>query len=353
MELTIQDLLETVMHYGASDLHVLANTEPRIRVDGLLEKLDIPNITGEIVKHMCYALLNESQKKQFEETQELDFAVEVPKTGRFRVNYYMERGNMGAAFRIIPTVIPSLEDFNMPPILAELSHLEKGMILVTGPTGSGKSTTMAAMINEINLNHKKHILTVEDPIEFEHKNNECIFSQREVGEDTASFSAALKYALREDPDVILVGEMRDLETIRAAITAAETGHLVMGTLHTNSASQTINRVINVFPASEQELIRTQLSMTLRAVVSQILVPKIGSGRAAVLEILVNNPAIGNLIRENKLQQLKSQMELNQANTKMQTQHQELIKLINNKEISVDVALRYAANKEEIKKKINI
>lgn len=351
MDLTMTDLLKTVVENGCSDLHVLSDTEPRLRIDGELESLDIPALNAEQVKTLCYSILNNAQKKEFEEHNELDFAILLPNIGRFRANYYMERKRMAAAFRIIPEDIPSLEDLKQPQVLYEFAKMEKGLLLVTGPTGSGKSTTMASIINEINETQKKHIITIEDPIEFEHENKKCVFSQREVGEDTTSFSQALKYAMREDPDVILVGEMRDLETIRAALTAAETGHLVIGTLHTNSAVQTINRIINVFPEREQDIIRTQLSMTLKGVVSQILLPKAEGGRIAVQEILVNVPAVANLIRENKLPQLKSQMELNQGVTMMQTQKQELLKLINLREITKETAIKYAADKNELEKSL--
>jgi twitching motility protein PilT len=351
MDLTINELLKTVVENGCSDLHIISETEPRLRIDGELELLDIPPLNTDQVKSLLYSIIDSSQKKVFEETNELDFAILLSNIGRFRANYYMERKRMAAAFRIIPEEIPSLDELNQPHVLYEFSNYEKGLILVTGPTGSGKSTTMASIINEINENHKKHIITIEDPIEFEHTNKKSVFSQREVGEDTASFASALKYAMREDPDVILVGEMRDLETIRAALTAAETGHLVIGTLHTNSAVQTINRIINVFPREEQDIIRTQLSMTLKGIVSQILVPKIEGGRIAIQEILTNVPAVANLIRENKLPQLKSQMELNQTVTLMQTQKQELLKFINMGEISKETALKYASDRAELEKNL--
>lgn len=349
MDLTITELLKTVVENGCSDLHLLSDTEPRLRIDGELEALDIPPLNSEIVKTLCYSILNNTQKKEFEENKELDFAISIPNVGRFRINYYMERKRMAGAFRIIPQNIPTLESLNQPEVLYDFAKLEKGLLLVTGPTGSGKSTTMASIINQINETEKKHVITIEDPIEFEHENKQSVFSQREVGEDTNSFAQALKYAMREDPDVILVGEMRDLETIRAALTAAETGHLVIGTLHTNSAVQTINRIINVFPEREQDIIRTQLSMTLKGVVSQILVPKQGGGRVAIQEVLVMNPAVSNLIRENKLPQLKSQMELNQQVTKMQTQKQEFLKNIKNQNISKDTALKFASDRAEIEK----
>ena len=351
MDLDINELLRTVVENNCSDMHILTNETPRLRVDGELEALDMPPLNSDQVRALLYSLLDSNQKKIFEAENELDFAIFLNGVGRFRINYYMERKQMGAAFRIIPTEIPSLEDLNQPEILYDFANYEKGLILVTGPTGSGKSTTMASIINEINETHKKHIITLEDPIEFQHENKKSIFSQREIGNDTKSFAQALKYAMRQDPDVILVGEMRDAETIRAALTAAETGHLVIGTLHTNSAIQTINRIVNVFPEQEQEMIRTQLSMTLKGIVSQILVPKTSGGRVAIQEILVNVPAVANIIRDNKLPQIKSQMELNQANTKMQTQKGEMIKYIEMGEITKETALQYASEKSEIKNAI--
>lgn len=352
MDLSIEALLQSVIDTKSSDLHLLGEEYPQIRKDGSIMALDLPEkLTKEQNQTLLYSVLSDKQKRKFEEEKELDFALDLDNIGRFRVNYYKERGMSAGAFRIIPTKIPSAEELNMPKVIRDFCNLEKGLLLVTGPTGSGKSTTMAAIINEINENHEKHILTIEDPIEFLHKNKKSIFSQREVGTDTSSFEMALREALRQDPDVILVGEMRDLETIRAAITASETGHLVIGTLHTNSATQTITRIVNVFPEGEQSLIRTQLSMTLKGIVSQILVPKIKGGRKAIQEILVMNPAISNLIRENKLPQIPSTMETNQMVTRMQTQTQELVKAVKAGEISTDVALRFANNQEELKSKI--
>ncbi|MCV6609071.1 MAG: type IV pilus twitching motility protein PilT [Campylobacterales bacterium] len=352
-DITLDQLLKTVVAHGSSDLHLVVGTEPQIRISGALQPINMAPLTKNMVQDFCYSVMTESQKKELEETKELDFAIDVPNGGRFRGNIYFEKNQMAAAFRIIPTKVPTLDEMAMPLILKELSNLEKGLVLVTGPTGSGKSTTMASLINEINMNHKKHILTIEDPVEFVHEHKKSIISQRNVGSDTGSFSKALKYALRQDPDVIYIGEMRDVETIRAGITAAETGHLVFGTLHTNSAPQTINRIINVFPADEQALIRTQLSMTLQSVVSQFLVPKIAGGRKCVQEILINTPAIANLIRDDKVHQVYAQMQLNQQNTKMQTQSQELVKLVRGQYISPDDAVRFATNKDEVKKTLGI
>ena len=347
MQLDITTLLKTVVAHKASDLHLVAGSEPQVRIDGKLVPLNLPMLTGDEIQNLCYTLLTDKQKKEFEENFELDFAFSVPNVGRFRANYYKTLDQIAAAFRIIPEEIPSIDELGQPPIFKEIIKREKGLILVTGPTGSGKSTTLAAMLNEINENENKHIITIEDPVEFVHKNKKSLFSHREIGLDTKSYATALKYALREDPDVILIGEMRDQETIKAALTAAETGHLVFGTLHTNSAPQTINRIIDVFSGDEQPQIRAQLSTSLVAVISQALLPKIGGGRIAVHEILINNPAIANLIRENKIHQIYSQMQLNQQQTGMQTQTKVLQKLLLQKVIDKDTALKYSNRPEEL------
>jgi twitching motility protein PilT len=349
---TLDKILKTVVAYKASDLHLVEGVEPQVRISGKLAPLDMEKLEAADAQSLCYSVISDSQKKQFEETKELDFTFMLKDIGRFRANYYMQRGSVAAAFRIIPERIPTLDDLNAPPIFRELCKREKGLVLVTGPTGSGKSTTLAAMINEINLTEHKHIITIEDPIEFNHDHIKSIISQRNVGDDTMSFATALKYAMREDPDIILVGEMRDVETIRAAVTAAETGHLVFATVHTNSATQTINRIINVFPSEEQSIIRTQLSMSLTAVVSQMLLPKIEGGRIAVHEILINNPAIANLIREDKVFQIYSQMQLNQGKTGMQTLAQVLIELVRNGVIDKENALRFATNKDEVERAVS-
>jgi len=294
---TLEQLLKSIKDYNASDLHLNVNSEPQLRIDGKLTPLNLPKLTKEDTINLCYSVLTEKQKVILEEELELDFSFEIPNVARFRANYYYEREHLAAAFRIIPQRPFTLDELKAPLIFKELIKKEKGLILVTGPTGSGKSTTLAAMINEINEIYHKHILTIEDPIEFVHQHKKSLISQREVGRDTKSFLRALKSALREDPDVILIGEMRDKETIGAAITAAETGHLVFGTLHTNSAVQTINRIIDIFPADEQDQVRTQLSMAINAIIAQVLLPKIGGGRIAAHEIMINNPAISNLIRK--------------------------------------------------------
>lgn len=353
MDLTLDQLLKTVVAHDASDLHLIVDSEPQIRMSGSMTALDLPKLDKNSIQSLCYSILTEMQKKKLEETKELDFAVEIPKVGRFRGNYYYERHNLAAAFRIIPSTIPTVDSLKLPLILTDLIQRQKGLILVTGPTGSGKTTTMAALINEINRTASKHILTVEDPVEFIHPHQKSVVSHRGVGEDTHSFASALKHSLRQDPDVIFVGEMREIETIRIALTAAETGHLVLGTLHTNSAPQTVSRIVNVFPADEQALIRTLLSMSLLAVVSQVLIPKKQGGRKAIQELMINTPAIANLIRDDKLHQIHSTMQLGQQQTQMQTQTQELIKAVRSGEISAENAMQYSANIDEIKKALGV
>ena len=350
---TLEQLLKNIHQHGASDLHLNVNVEPMLRIDGKLQPLNIPKLTDEDITELCYSILIEKQKAKFEENLELDFSYDIPNVSRFRANYFYERGHLGAVFRIIPEKPLSLNELNAPAVFKELIKKEKGLVLVTGPTGSGKSTTLAAMINEINTMYAKHIITIEDPIEFVHRHKKSLISQREVGKDTKGFLNALKASLREDPDVILIGEMRDKETIAAAITAAETGHLVFGTLHTNSADQTINRIVNVFPAEEQAQIRTQLSMGLLAVIAQVLLPKIGGGRIAAHEIMINNPAIANLIRENKIQQIYSQMQLNQGATGMQTMNQILADLVRKSIVTPETAMNYSTKSQELRKMIGV
>jgi len=350
---SLEKLLKNVADYKASDLHLNVNSEPMIRKDGSLVPFNVPKLTNEDVVNLCYSVLTEKQKALLEEELELDFSFEIPGVARFRANYYYERENLAAAFRIIPDKPQSLDELNAPRVFKSLIKREKGLILVTGPTGSGKSTTLAAMLNEINEIFAKHIITIEDPIEFVHQNKRSLFSQREVGRDTKSFLRALRASLREDPDVILIGEMRDKETIGAAITAAETGHLVFATLHTNSADQTINRIVNVFPAEEQDQIRTQLSMALLAVISQALIPRVGGGRIAAHEIMINNPAIANLIRENKIAQIYSQMQLNQAGTGMQTMNQVLAEYVRKNIITKEKAMQFSTKPEELRKLIGV
>ena len=347
----IKKLLRSVVTHGASDLHLVSRTEPQIRLYGSLKPVNLPKLTGDDIQEMCYSLITEKQKQHFEEHGELDFALVLPGIGRFRGNYYRTLGDIAAAFRIIPIDIPSLDDLKAPPVYKKLVKREKGLILVTGPTGSGKSTTLAAMLNEINLHEHKHIVTVEDPVEFIHQNKKSVFSHRGVGEDTKSFATALKYAMRQDPDIILIGEMRDKETIEAGLTAAETGHLVFGTLHTSSAPGTINRIIDVFSGDEQPQIRAMIASSLVAVIAQALLPKLGGGRVAASEILVTNPAISNLIREDKVHQIYSQMQLGQGDSGMQTQAQSLIKFVKEGKISHEIALQFANKPDEVSRAI--
>ena len=346
-ELTIDQLLLVMLESRASDLHLAVGSPPMMRVDGeLLPMTDFPHLTPSAVQTMIYAIVNDVQITQFERHKELDFAYSIPKVSRFRVNVMRQRGSMGAVLRTIPEDTPTLEKLRMPRVVFELTMRPRGLVLVTGPTGSGKSTTLAAMIDEINRTRRAHIVTIEDPIEFLHRNKMCVVTQREVGSDTDSFGIALRHVLRQDPDVILIGEMRDLETISAAVTAAETGHLVFATLHTTSASQTIERIIDVFPAHQQEQIRSQLSNSLEGILTQTLLPNMdGKGRSCAQEILVATPAIRNLIREGKVHQMAS---IIQASAKygMQTLDNALKQLVLARKVSVEAAIEKASNPED-------
>ena len=323
----IYDLLKTMTEKGASDLHVTTGSPPRLRIDGKLVPLDAPNLTPAETKSLCYSILTDSQKHRFEENNELDFSFGVKGLSRFRGNVFMQRGAVAAAFRTIPFEIRSFNDLGLPDVMGELVKKPMGLILVTGATGSGKSTTLASMVDKINSERYDHIITVEDPIEYLHGHKKSLINQREVSADTISFKTALRYILRQDPDVVLIGEMRDLETIEAALTVAETGHLTLATLHTNSAVQTINRIIDVFPPHQQEQIRVQLSFVLEGILSQQLIPKKnGKGRVLGIEVLVPTPAIRNLIREDKIHQIYSMMQTGQARFGMQTMNQSLVEL---------------------------
>ena len=348
MAMNLPDLLKATADRGGSDLHLSAGSPPQVRVNGHLQRLDLPVLTPDVLKALAYSVLTDAQKKKFEETWELDLAFGLQGVGRFRANVFTQRGAVGAVFRMIPESIKSLDELGLPPVLATLADRPRGLVLVTGPTGSGKSTTLAAMIDRINEDRPGHILTIEDPIEYLHRHKTGLVNQRELHSDTKSFTLALKAALREDPDVVLVGEMRDLETMEAAMKLAETGHLTLATLHTNSAAQTVTRIIDAFPAHQQAQIRTQLSLVLEGIVCQALLPKVGGeGRIAALEILIANPAIRNLIRDDKIHQIYGTMQAGQEKYGMQTMNQSLQKLVDRKLVSRDVALNTSSNRDEL------
>ncbi|MDP3538496.1 MAG: type IV pilus twitching motility protein PilT [Azonexus sp.] len=341
----ITELLAFSVKNKASDLHLSAGLPPMIRVHGDVRRINLPAMEHKDVHGMVYDIMNDGQRKIYEETLECDFSFEIPNLARFRVNAFNQQRGAGAVFRTIPSKVLTLEELNCPKIFKDISEYPRGIVLCTGPTGSGKSTTLAAMVNHVNENDYGHILTVEDPIEFVHEAKKCLINQREVGPHTLSFSNALRSALREDPDVILVGEMRDLETIRLALTAAETGHLVFGTLHTSSAAKTVDRIVDVFPAAEKEMVRSMLSESLRAVISQTLLKtKDGQGRVAAHEIMIGTPAIRNLIRENKVAQMYSAIQTGQ-NYGMQTLDQNLLEMVRRNVVSSAEARNKAANKD--------
>src|SRR5881394_1839 len=353
MTATLSDLLKKMLEMNGSDLHISTNSPPQVRVHGHLQPLDMPMLTPSETKQLAYSVLTDAQKHRFEENLELDFSFGLKGLARFRGNLFNQRGATGAVFRVIPYEIRSFQQLNLPPIVAKLCEKPRGLILVTGPTGSGKSTTLAAMIDKINTERHDHIITIEDPIEFVHQNKNCLVNQREVHSDTKSFSMALRAALREDPDVVLIGEMRDLETIESALRIAETGHLTFGTLHTNSAASTINRVIDVFPAHQQSQIRAQLSLVLEGVICQSLLPRIGGqGRSCAMEILVPNAAVRNLIREDKIHQIYSAMQSGQDKYGMQTFNQSLASLYFSKQISLETALLRSSMPDELQEMIN-
>jgi twitching motility protein PilT len=344
MAVDIAQLLTFSVKNNASDLHLSAGVPPMIRVDGDVKRVNMPALSHKEVHSMIYDIMNDKQRKDFEEFFETDFSFEIPKLARFRVNAFNQSRGAGAVFRTIPSEILSLDDLSAPAIFKDISMYPRGIVLVTGPTGSGKSTTLAAMIDYVNDNKPDHILTIEDPIEFVHESKRSLINQREVHRDTLGFAEALRSALREDPDVILVGEMRDLETIRLALTAAETGHLVFGTLHTSSAAKTIDRVVDVFPAAEKEMVRSMLSESLRAVISQTLLKRIGGGRVAAHEIMIGTPAIRNLIREGKIAQMYSAIQTGQGSG-MQTLDQNLTEMLSRGVISKEEARFKAAHKD--------
>lgn len=350
----MHELFHEMAGHEASDLHITSGAPPMIRVHGAVTPLPYDPLGPNETKQLCYSVLTEQQKKKFEEENELDFSFGVQGLSRFRGNLFVQKGAVGAVFRAIPHTAPPMKTLGLPPAAEELIKLPRGLILVTGPTGSGKSTTMAAMVDEINESRAEHIVTIEDPIEFLHDHKRCIVNQREVFADTQSFGQALKHILRQDPDVVLIGELRDLETIEAALTIAETGHLVFATLHTNSAVQTVNRVIDVFPAHQQAQVRAQLSLVVEAVISQTLLPRVdGRGRVMACELMIPNPAIRNLIREEKVHQLYSQMQVGQQKFGMVTLSQSLLDLVSRNVISQDTALEAATEPEELKQMLGV
>ena len=351
--MTLPELLKTTLEMEGSDLHISTNTPPQVRVHGDLHRLPLPDLTPAETKRLAYSVLTDAQKKRFEETMELDFSFGISGLARFRCNVFNQRGAVGAVYRLIPENIRTFTDLGLPRVVATLADRPHGLVLVTGPTGSGKSTTLAAMLDKINTERHSHILTIEDPIEFIHQHKHCLVNQREVHSDTNSFSTALRAALREDPDIVLIGEMRDLETVEAALKIAETGHLTFGTLHTNSAAQTINRIIDIFPSTQQSQIRTQLSLVLEGIVCQALLPRAnGKGRVASLEIMIPTPAIRSLIRDDKLHQIYGAMQAGQEKLGMQTANQSLASLYMKHVITLESAMTASSMRDELQDMIN-
>jgi twitching motility protein PilT len=350
---TLPELLKLTVELHGSDLHLSIGSPPQVRVHGDLRRLELPELNPADTKTLAYSVLTDAQKKRFEETMELDFSFGIRGIARFRCNMFNQKGAVGAVYRQIPEKIRSFEELNLPAVIAKLAEKARGLVLVTGPTGSGKSTTLAAMIDKINCERRAHILTIEDPIEYLHAHKKCLVNQREVHADTQNFTNALRAALREDPDIVLIGEMRDLETVESALKIAETGHLTFATLHTNSAASTINRIIDVFPAHQQAQIRTQLSLVLEGIVCQTLLPKMnGGGRSVAIEILVPTAGIRNLIREDKVHQIYSAMQTGQEKVGMQTMNQSLASLYFKRQISLEVAMTASSLREELQEMIN-
>lgn len=351
--LVLSELLKKMTELGGSDLHITTNSPPQVRVDGHLRPLDYGELTPADTKQLAYSVLTDAQKHRFEETLELDFSFGIKGLSRFRANLFNQRGAVGAVFRAIPYEIKSFDALGLPPVVRKLCEKPRGLILVTGPTGSGKSTTLAAMIDKVNQERHEHIITIEDPIEFLHPHKNCLVNQREVHSDTHSFGNALRASLREDPDVVLIGELRDLETVETALRIAETGHLTFATLHTNSAYSTINRVIDIFPAHQQSQVRTQLSLVIEGILCQSLLPKAsGAGRAMAMEILIPNAAIRNLIREDKIHQIYSMMQTGQEKYGMQTFNQALATAYFQRQITLEMAMQRSHNQDELQELIN-
>ncbi|MEZ4459694.1 MAG: type IV pilus twitching motility protein PilT [bacterium] len=345
----LQQLLKIMVDQGASDLHITVGAPPQLRIDGSLVPLRTAPLTPTDTQQLCYSVLTDAQKQNFESDKELDLSFGVKGLSRFRGNVFMQRGAVAGVFRLIPFEIKSFQELGLPPVVAAFSEKPRGLVLVTGPTGSGKSTTLASIIDKINQERRMHILTIEDPIEYLHPHKNCLVNQREVGADTNGFKTALRYVLRQDPDVVLIGEMRDLETIEAALTISETGHLALATLHTNGCVQTINRIVDVFPPHQQAQIRAQLSFVLEGIISQQLIPHAsGRGRVMAMEVLVPNPAIRNLIREDKVHQLYSAMQVGQSRSFMQTMNQALFKLYRNGDLTLEDALTRSSDPDELR-----
>jgi len=350
----LHQLLKAMVEKGASDLHITTGSPPQLRIDGRLVPLKTSPLSPMETKQLCYSILTDAQKHKFEEESELDLSFGVKALSRFRANVFMQRGAVAGAFRTIPFKILTFTELGLPPVVAELAKKPRGLILVTGPTGSGKSTTLASIIDKVNTDRHEHIVTIEDPIEYLHPHKNCIVNQREVGSDTQSFKKALKYILRQDPDVVLIGEMRDLETIEAALVISETGHLAFATLHTNSCVQTINRILDVFPPYQQPQVRAQLSFVLEGVMTQNLLPRAGSGgRVLAAEVMVPNPAIRNLIREDKVHQIYSQMQVGQAKFGMQTFNQSLSSLYQRRLITLEEAIGRSSDPDELKSMLGV
>jgi len=353
MAVSLHQLLKTMLEMSGTDLHVTTSSPPQVRVDGRLRPLDMPPLTAVETKQLAYSVLTDNQKHRFEENLELDFSFGIKNLARFRANVFMQRGAVAAVYRTIPYEIRTFKELGLPPVISQVCDKPRGLVLVTGPTGSGKSTTLAAMLDKVNKERQEHIITIEDPIEYLHQHQRCVVNQRELHADTHSFANALRAALREDPDVVLIGEMRDLETVESALRIAETGHLTFATLHTNSAAQTINRIIDVFPAHQQPQVRAQLSLVLEGIMCQALLPRAsGSGRALAMEILIPNPAIRNLIREDKVHQIYGTMQAGQEKFGMQTFNQSLSTLYFQKQISLQTALARSSLPEELQEMIN-
>ncbi|MBD3382500.1 MAG: PilT/PilU family type 4a pilus ATPase [candidate division Zixibacteria bacterium] len=347
---TLRELLEIMVKKGASDLHLTVGAPPMIRLDGKLTKLDFDRLNPDITKKLAYSMMSEKQKQKFEENSELDLSFGVENLSRFRTNIFVQRGNVSVAMRQIPYRVKSFEELGIPKVIQEFAEYPRGLVLVCGPTGSGKSTTLAAIIDKVNRERNEHILTVEDPIEYLHRHMGCIVNQREVHADTKSFASALKYALREDPDVVLIGEMRDLETIEAALNISETGHLVFATLHTNSAAESINRIVDVFPTNQQEQVRVTLSFVLQSVVVQQLIPKVGGGRALAMEVMRATPAIRAIIRDDKIAQIYSSIQAGQKYG-MRTMNQSLAELYLQRKITIGDAVGRSSNVDELNEMI--